>query len=70
MKTQQEIENELDQIEHFWRNTISQKQRMSDDRLISISATVFENARLSLTQFELETKKNVLQWVLDTTKDQ
>lgn len=57
MRTQQEIENKLNQI-------------MSDDRLTYPSATVFENAPLALIQLELETKRDVLRWVLDTTKDQ
>lgn len=36
----------------------------ADSRLRQKSATVFENAPLALIQLELETKRDVLRWVL------
>lgn len=55
MKTKQEIEAELKRVK-------------KDERLKYKTAPVFENAPLALVQLELETRIEVLEWVLKNEK--
>ena len=52
MKTENEIREKLEEI-------------TKDERLGYKTATIVENAPLALIQLSLETKRDVLKWVLD-----
>ena len=56
MRTEKEIRKELAEVE-------------SDKRLFYPAATTDENAPLALVQVTLETKVNILKWVLNDKKE-
>jgi hypothetical protein len=57
MRSEEEIRARLAEIE-------------ADSRLRQKSATVFENAPLALIQLELESKRDVLRWVLGENRSE
>lgn len=56
MKTKDEIERYLQKV-------------LEDERLSYPSADIWTNAPLALVQLELETKRDVLKWVLEKDKN-